>query len=126
MPTSVLRSPRMWYSLSNELPSIYEIRQDWKNIVRKLNDAAKEVLGEAEVVPFGSVVAGNAAVASDIDVLIIAEDLPKSAWRKAQIISKIEEETGLPPFHPVQIHLITWQEAETNPIYAEVLKTRKK
>ena len=100
--------------------------KNWKEIAEALTNSAKKILGDVEVVPFGSVVAGNAAVASDIDVLIIAEDLPKSAWRKAQIISKIEEETGLPPFHPVQIHLITWQEAETNPIYAEVLKTRKK
>lgn len=112
--------------MSSESPSIYEIRQDWKNTVRKLTDAAKAVLGEAEVVPFGSIVTGNASAASDIDVLIIAKDLPKSAWRKAQIIGKIEEETGLPPFHPVQIHLVTWHEAETNPIYTEVLKTRKK
>jgi len=112
--------------LSSESPSIYRIRQDWKNIVRKLSDAAKAVLGEAEVVPFGSVVKGDASAASDIDVLIITEDLPKSAWRKAQIISEIEGETGLPPFHPVQIHLVTWREAETNPIYTEIMKTRKK
>jgi len=111
--------------LTSEPPSIYEIRQDWKNIVRKLSDAAKAVLGEAEVVPFGSVVEGNAAAASDLDILIIAGDLPKSAWRRAQIIGKIEEETGLPPFHPVQIHLVTPLEAETNHIHTEVLKTRK-
>jgi len=101
--------------------SIYKVREDWKNIVKKLTDSAKEVLGDAEVIPFGSFIEGKAVAASDLDVLIVTKDLPKSAWSRAQITSKIEEAAGLPPLHPIQIHLTTWEEAETNPIYKEVL-----
>jgi len=108
--------------LSSKSLSIYEIREDWKNIVKKLSGAARQVLGDVEVVPFGSITEGKAVAASDLDVMVIAKDLPKRAWSRAQIMSKIEEATGLPPIHPIQIHLITWQEAETNPIYKEVLK----
>jgi len=101
--------------------SIYEILKDWKSIVEKLTNSAKQILGDAEVIPFGSVVEGKAVAASDFDVLIITKDIPKSAWKRAQIKSKIEEVTGLPPLHPIQIHLTTWEEARINPIYKEVL-----
>jgi len=86
-----------------------------------LSNSAKKVLGDAEVFPFGSIIEGKAVAASDLDVLVVAKDLPKSAWSRAQIISKIEETTGLPPLHPIQIHLTTWEEAYTNPIYKEIL-----
>jgi len=106
--------------------SIHKIRKNWKAITQALTNAAKKILGDAEAVPFGSVVEGNATAASDFDVLIIAKDLPKSAWKRAQIKSKIEETAGLPPLHPIQIHLATREEAETNPIYREVLAQRLK
>lgn len=101
--------------------TIYKVRENWESIVKKLSKSAKKVLGVAEVVPFGSIIEGKAVAASDLDVLVIAKDLSKSAWNRAQIISKIEEATGLPPLHPIQIHLITWEEADTNPIYKEIL-----
>jgi len=101
--------------------SIYKILKNWKGIVEKLTNSAKEVLGDAEVVAFGSVVEGKAVATSDLDILVIAKDIPRSAWSRAQIKSKIEEVAGLPPLHPIQIHLTTWQEVETNPIYKEAL-----
>lgn len=101
--------------------SIYEILKDCKSIVEKLTNSAKQILGDAEVIPFGSIVEGKATATSDLDILVIVKDLPRSALTRAQIISKIEEATGLPPIHPIQIHLTTWREAETNPIYKEVL-----
>jgi len=107
--------------LSSRPLNIYKVRENWKSIVKKLNKSAKKVLGDAEVVPFGSIIEGKAVAASDLDVLVVAKDLPKSAWSRAQIISKIEETTGLPPLHPIQIHLTTWEEAYTNPIYKEIL-----
>jgi len=101
--------------------TIYKVRENWENIVKKLSNSAKKVLGDAKVVPFGSIIEGKAVAASDLDVLVVAKDLPKSAWSRAQIISKIEETTGLPPLHPVQIHLTTWEEIQTNPIYNEAV-----
>jgi len=101
--------------------SIYKILEDWKGIVKALTNSAKETLGDAEVVPFGSIVEGKATATSDLDILVIVKDMPKSALTRAQIKRKIEEAAGLPPLHPIQIHLATWQEAETNPIYKEAL-----
>jgi len=106
--------------------SIYELLENWKDIVKALTNSAKKILDDVEVVPFGSVVEGKATAASDLDILVIVKDLPRSALKRAQIKSKIEEATGLPPIHPVQIHLTTWQEAETNPIYKEALKKHHK
>ena len=101
--------------------SIYKILENWKDIVKALTNSAKEILGDVEVVPFGSIVEGKATATSDLDILIIVKDIPRNALTRAQINSKIEEATGLPPLHPIQIHLTTWREAETNPIYKEVL-----
>jgi len=108
-------------SLLDESLSIYSILKNWKDTVKALTGSAKEVLGDAEVVPFGSVVEGKATAMSDLDVLIVVEELPRSAFARAQIVGKIEEATGLPPIHPIQIHLVTWKEAEANPIYKDVL-----
>ena len=110
----------------DESLSIHKLLENWKDIVKALTNSAKEILGDAEVVPFGSIVEGKATATSDLDILVIVNDLPRSALNRAQIISKIEEATGLPPIHPIQIHLATWQEAETNPIYKEVLAKRLK
>lgn len=112
--------------MSSKSLSIYKVQEEWKSIVKKLTSSAGKVLGDAEVVPFGSIVEGKAVAASDLDVLIVSKDLPKSAWDRAQIVSKIEEATGLPPLHPVQIHLTTWEEARINPIYKEVVAKRLK
>jgi len=112
--------------LLDESLSIYKILESWKDIVKALANSAKEVLGDAEVVPFGSIVEGKATATSDLDILIVTKDMPKSAMAIAQIKSKIEEATGLPPLHPIQIHLTTWQEAETNPIYKKALTNIKR
>jgi len=112
--------------LLDESLSIYKLLENWKDIVKALTNSAKEILGDAEVVPFGSIVEGEATATSDLDILVIVNDLPRSALNRAQIISKIEEATGLPPIHPIQIHLITRQEAETNPIYKEALTKHHK
>lgn len=106
--------------------SIYEILKNWKSITQALANSAKKILGDVEVVPFGSIIEGKATAMSDLHILIVAKDLPKNAFERAQIQGKIEEETGLPPFHPIQIHLATSTEAETNPIYKEARKKHYK
>jgi len=112
--------------LLDDSSSIYRILKNWKDITEALTNSAKKILGDVEVVPFGSIVEGKGTAMSDLDILIIAKDLPKNAFNRAQIQCKIEEATGLPPFHPVQIHLATSVEAETNPIYKEALKKHHK
>ena len=106
----------------NDSSSIYKILKNWKEIAEALTNSAKKILGDVEVAPFGSIIEGKGTAMSDLDILIITKDLPKNAFDRAQIQCKIEEAVGLPPFHPIQIHLTTSVEAETNLIYKEALK----
>lgn len=91
--------------------------KNWRDVVRRLAEAARRILGDVEVVVFGSVIEGGYTAASDIDVLIVLRDAPMGAIKRAELKAAVEEEAGLPPFHPVEIHLATVKEAETNPIY---------
>jgi hypothetical protein len=101
-----------------------KLRENWRDVVEDITQSAKEVLGDVHVVAFGSVVEGKVTESSDVDVLIVVDSLPLDAWKRAKIKSEIEEKAGLPPIHPVQMHLITWKEARENPIYKEVLSKR--
>jgi len=57
----------------------------WKDVTQALTNSAQKILGDAEVVPFGSIVEGKGTATSDLDILIIAKDLPKNALDRAQI-----------------------------------------
>jgi len=47
--------------------------------------------------------------------------LPGSFRERGELIVEIEEEANLSFYHPFQIHLATWKEAEVNPIYREAV-----
>ena len=73
--------------------------------------AVKSVLGDAEVYLTGSVVEGKSVPSSDIDILIISESADvRKATKRAEIIARIEEESGLPFVHPFEFHLMTKDE----------------
>jgi predicted nucleotidyltransferase len=62
-----------------------------------------------EVIVFGSIVKGNwYPLKSDIDILIISEDLPDE-WDKRRII-KNKIKSVLPSSSPFKIHLATKKE----------------
>ncbi len=94
----------------------------WKAIAEDVAEAARRILGEAEVIVFGSIVEGEYTASSDIDILIVLEDMPMGRIKRAELKRAIEEEAAFPPFHPVEIHLVTRKEAQANPIYAEALR----
>jgi len=97
-----------------------EMLKNWKNVAKKLAEAARRILGDVEVMVFGSITQGKYTAASDIDVLVVIKDTPMGATKRAELKAAIEEEAGLPPFHPIEIHLATKKEVEANPIYWEV------
>jgi len=96
--------------------------RDWRFWCEAIAEAAGKVLGSCRVYVFGSVVEGYVTGGSDVDVLIVADGLPSDFRLRAGLKADIEEEAGLPLYHPFEIHLATQEEAEANPIYREAVK----
>lgn len=67
-----------------------EIIDKWREYVAKLAAAVKDVLPDSRVYVFGSVVKGEATAASDIDVLIVSNAVPKSGPERAALKVRIE------------------------------------
>lgn len=85
---------------------------EWEKWCRKIAEAAKETLGSCEVYVFGSVAEGENTGGSDVDILIVCDKLPKRTKERGKLKAKIEENTGLPLYHPFEIHLVNRHEAE--------------
>jgi predicted nucleotidyltransferase len=94
-----------------------EMIKNHKEYLKIINKNIKLVIKEAQIYLFGSIIEGNLVAASDIDILIIA-DIPKKHLKRAEIIAKIEEKSGLPLSHPFEFQLMTQKEFDTwNEIY---------
>lgn len=65
----------------------------YKYIVENLLNALQEVFGQAlvSVIVFGSVARGDPRKDSDLDILIIVEDLPKPHFERLNLYMKAEE-----------------------------------
>jgi len=94
-----------------------EMVKDWKFWSKRIGDAAKSILGQCEVYVFGSVVKGLNVGSSDVDILIVSDNIPERCKERGNLKAHIEEEAGLPLYHPFEIHLATSREAKENPIY---------
>ena len=88
--------------------------RSWRDWVGRILEASREVLSSnlRGVYFFGSVVSGRLVAASDIDILIVAENLPRSARERSRLRMEIEERAGLPEVHPFELHLADPKEAE--------------
>jgi len=83
----------------------FENYQFW---AKKIKKEAKKVLGKVRVLVFGSIVRGKWTPQSDIDILIISENLPQNQEERSKIRTKIK--SAIDPFSPFQIHLATPKE----------------
>ena len=90
-----------------------EMVRNWRRWTGRIAEAVEEVVPEAEVYAFGSVVRGEAIGGSDVDILIIVDELPRGVLERAKTKESIVEKAGLPYYHPFQIHLVTREEAES-------------
>lgn len=102
-----------------------ELARDWRSWCKAIAEAAEKTLGSSRVYVFGSAAEGYATGGSDVDVLVVAGRLPRSFRLRGEIKARIEEEAGLSLYHPFEIHLATWKEAEANPIYREAIEKGK-
>ena len=91
-----------------------KVLRSWRDWLERIVGAGREVLSSnlMGVYLFGSAVTGSLVAASDVDVLIVAKDLPRAALARSQIRAEIEERAGLPQVHPFEIHLVDLEEAE--------------
>jgi len=99
-----------------------KLTRDWHLWSKTIAEAAVKTLGECEVYVFGSVVEGHITGGSDVDMLIVAEELPGDFRLRTELKARIEEVAKLPLYHPFELHLASRGEVEANPIYREVLR----
>ena len=76
----------------------------WKQLVRKAVEAVKEVCPEARIYVTGSIARGEWIAASDIDLVVVLSHEPDMR-EAARIIEHIWRKLGLPPTHPLEIHV---------------------
>jgi len=90
------------------------ILNDWRKWSVKIREAADETLSSdlLDVYVFGSVATGRLVASSDVDILIVAKNLPKSVIRRTDIKERIIGKAGLPLIHPFEIHLADEDEAK--------------
>jgi predicted nucleotidyltransferase len=86
--------------------------EGWKVWARKVANAAKTIMPDARVYVFGSVIRGGATGGSDVDMLIVSQNVPRKVLERSRIKVKIEDMAGLPIYHPFEIHLATEDESE--------------
>ncbi|MFQ6076556.1 MAG: nucleotidyltransferase domain-containing protein [Candidatus Bathyarchaeia archaeon] len=103
-----------------------EILENWKGYVRRVAVAAVTLLEGCEVYAFGSIISGRRTAASDIDVLVMAESLPDALMERAKVKEDVEKLAGLPPYHPIQIHLVTKDETRHSSIYSKAVREGQK
>lgn len=82
--------------------------QNYRHYASLIKDAVN--LADVEIVVFGSVVEDAYTMASDIDVLIISDNVPMRLSERAKILSKINKVLGY--LHPFELHLVTKKESE--------------
>lgn len=88
--------------------------RNWQDWMSKIARAASKILGNNlfNIYVFGSMVRSEALASSDIDILIVAKELPNSLIERVRIKTGILEEAGLPLVHPFEIHLVDRDESE--------------
>ncbi|MEM1937339.1 MAG: nucleotidyltransferase domain-containing protein [Candidatus Caldarchaeum sp.] len=99
-----------WYF--DELLQRANMVRQWRKYVAEIAKAVSKVLPDAKLYVFGSVVKGDAVGGSDVDILVVSQHTPASNLERAKLKLRIEEEAGLPLYHPFEIHLVDEKEAE--------------
>ncbi len=93
--------------IAREERKYFENYMHYAELIKK---KAESLLGKVEVYVFGSVVERKHTAASDIDVLIVSENVPRTQWERAKIKGTILKEIDV--FAPFEIHLVAPKEFE--------------
>jgi uncharacterized protein len=99
-------------TLTQILKEVWEEKRDYferyQFYGKKIKKEAEKILGSVRVLIFGSIIKNEWSPQSDIDVLIISENLPENQEERSKIRTKIK--SSIDPFSPFQIHLVTRKE----------------
>jgi predicted nucleotidyltransferase len=86
---------------------------EWRKWAPRIAAASRKALPGCTIYVFGSVVRGDFAGGSDIDIMVMAKKLPSRALEIAKIKMQIEDLAGLPAYHPFEIRIVEPEEGET-------------
>lgn len=90
-----------------------KILRDWRRYITRLASAIKEVLGDdVRIYIFGSAAKERLTAVSDIDVLIISKNIPKSFMERVALKLRIIDLSSLPDNNPFELHLVNDKEAK--------------
>ncbi|MEM5777146.1 MAG: nucleotidyltransferase domain-containing protein [Candidatus Aenigmatarchaeota archaeon] len=76
---------------------------------------------EADFYLFGSFVEGKYLPTSDIDVLIVSNNMPKKVSERSKIKAKIWKNIGI--FNPFELHMVNYDEFEWYKKFVKKLKS---
>ncbi|MEO2240574.1 MAG: nucleotidyltransferase domain-containing protein [Euryarchaeota archaeon] len=86
---------------------------EWKKIAIKIDRAAREVLGDVRTVVYGSVVRGDAAGESELDVVVVSDRVPSRGVKRSELAEEILRRADLSWEEPVDLSLATPEEFES-------------
>ncbi len=85
-----------------------KVISSWRRYVEAVTEAVKSVAPEARVYLIGGAAESRLTVKSDVDVVIVLPeepDMERAVELRARILEKAEE-LGLPPYAPIELHII--------------------
>jgi predicted nucleotidyltransferase len=85
--------------LSRVTDDTYMQLLNWKNIARRVKDIIHRIDPAAKIYVFGSVVKGRITGASDIDILVITNNIDRKYDMMVAVYREIEA--------PVELHIVT-------------------
>lgn len=84
--------------------------KNYLKYAKKIKEEAIKSLGDCKIYVFGSVVEGKAIPASDIDLLIVSKNTPKTMKERSELATKLLKAVGI--FSPFELHLVNEEEFE--------------
>jgi len=91
----------------------FEHLRRWREYALKVAKAARDVLGDVRVYVVGGIAEGRTTVLSDIDILIVAENIPRDKKRLyVEILERAIDSYRLPWDAPVELHIVGEKDAE--------------
>jgi len=100
---------------------------EWRRYVRTISEAAKTIIPKARIYVAGGAAEGRLTVVSDVDVLVVLPyevDFEEATELHAKILEEAER-LELPPYAPVEFHIISDRELKEYARRGKVIPANK-